>query len=382
MKKRLLFVIPNFAIGGITSSLRALLSALDYSKVDVDIFCRQKTGPLKEGFTQVRILPENIWLSAGIEEGGLLKKLSFSIFKGIRVGLRSIGIDMNRVYGKIGGHHFKTDEYDAVISFHEGLSPIVCYYPAKKRIAWIHSDYIRHRAMVGRNEEKQYNLYDKIVCVSEFARSVFANTYPSLSDRVIAIHNIIPVEQIRLKAKEDADNLDERFLTDAFTIVSVGRLDPVKQFDLIPFIASSIKEKTVIPFKWYIIGGARGYGDVDTFMSNAIRENNVEAEVILLGEKKNVYPYVEKADLYVCTSESESFPLAVNEAKALGIPVVSNTFPSVKESLVDGVDGCIVSIDEMPGVIAGIMADRGHFTGGQIDNDLPLRQFYELISLS
>ena len=72
----------------------------------------------------------------------------------------------------------------------------------------------------------------------------------------------------------------------------------------------------------------------------------------------------------------------MNEAKALGIPVVSNTFPSVKESLVDGVDGCIVSIDEMPGVIAGIMADRGHFTGGQIDNDLPLRQFYELISLS
>ena len=103
--------------------------------------------------------------------------------------------------------------------------------------------------------------------------------------------------------------------------------------------------------------------------------------MILLGEKKNVYPYVSSANLYVCTSQSESSPLAVNEAKALGIPVVCNTFPSVRESLVDGEDGRIVSIDDMPEVIADIMSRRVHFTEGEIDNDTPLRQFYELINL-
>ena len=380
MKKRILFVIPNFAIGGITSSLRALLSVLDYSKMDVDIFCRQKTGALKDAFTQARILPESIWLSAGIEEGGLFQKLGFSLFKGIRVCLRIFGIDMNRVYGKIGGRQLKTGEYDSVISFHEGLSPIVCYYPAKKRIAWIHSDYSRHRAMIKKDERLQYERYDSIVCVSEFARSVFTEIYPSLITKTKAIHNIIPINDIMGKSQTNED-LDNRFITDYYTMVSVGRLDPVKQFDRIPAIAAEIKRLTDTPFRWFIIGGSRGYGDVGSFMTSIIREEHVEDEVILLGEKKNVYPYVRRANLYVCTSESESFPLAVNEAKALGIPVVSNTFPSVRESLVDGEDGRIVSIDDMPEVIADIMSGNCHFSGSKIDNETPLNQFYELISL-
>lgn len=380
-KKRLLFVIPSFAIGGITSSLHSLLSALDYSKVEIDIFCRQKTGPLKDAFPKAKILPENIWLSAGIEEGSCMKKICFGFFKGVRILLRYLRIDMNILYGKIGGHQLNTLQYDVVLSFHEGLSPIVCYYPAKKHIAWIHSDYNRHRAMVGKDELKQYQLFNKIVCVSEFARSVFTKIYPSLDNKTIAIHNIIPVKEIRLKAKETA-SLDERYKTDAFTIVSVGRLDPVKQFDRIPEIAAHIKRLTNVPFRWFIIGGSRGYGEVDSFMANTIENNGVKSEVILLGEKTNVYPYIGCADLYVCTSESESFPLAVNEAKALGVPIVSNAFPSVKESITDGVDGRIVGLDSMASAIAKLMTHKVKLNEGSIDNETPLRHFYELMAIS
>ena len=226
----------------------------------------------------------------------------------------------------------------------------------------------------------QYQLYDKIVCVSEFARSVFTKIYPSLDNKTIAIHNIIPVNEIRLKAKETA-SLDERYKTDAFTIVSVGRLDPVKKFDRIPVIAAQIKKLTAVPFVWYIIGGSRGYGQVDSFLSDAIEKNKVSSEVFLLGEKKNVYPYVGQANLYVCTSESESFPLAVNEAKALGIPVVTNSFPSVKESIVEGVDGRIVTIEDMAAVIVDIMESKETISSGTIDNETPLNQFYNLIEL-
>ena len=52
-----------------------------------------------------------------------------------------------------------------------------------------------------------------------------------------------------------------------------------------------------------------------------------------------------KADLYVSTSLSESFPLVINEAKALGIPVVSNDFGSAAESVENEVDGWITSIE-------------------------------------
>ena len=379
-KVRLLFVIPSFAIGGITSSLRSLLLALDYSKLDVEIFCREKVGPLKNAFPQARTLPENIWLSSLIKDGNLFQKALFYLFKCIRVGLRIIGVDMNIVYGRIGGRQLKTYQYDAVISFHEGLSPIVCYYPAKKRIAWIHSDYRRYFDMVKKDEGKQYQLYDQIVCVSEFARSVFLDTYPFLAEKTIAIHNIIPIEEIKLKSKAST-GIDERFTTSVFTIVSVGRLDPVKQFDRIPSIAAEVKLLTNIPFRWYIIGGERGFGDVDSFILNDINEYNVEREVILLGEKENVYPYIRQADLYVCTSVSESFPLAVNEAKALGVPIVSNAFPSVRESITEGLDGYIVSLQNMAIVITEVMKGNRVFPGSTIDNNTPLLQFYKLVNI-
>ena len=63
--------------------------------------------------------------------------------------------------------------------------------------------------------------------------------------------------------------------------------------------------------------------------------------------KSNPYPYLAKVSLYVCTSVSESFQMVVNEVKALCIPVVSNDFTSVKESLRDGIDGYICTTDEM-----------------------------------
>ena len=52
-----------------------------------------------------------------------------------------------------------------------------------------------------------------------------------------------------------------------------------------------------------------------------------------------------KANLYVSTSLSESFPLVINEAKALGIPVITNNFGSAVESVEDGVDGFVVSLE-------------------------------------
>ena len=61
-------------------------------------------------------------------------------------------------------------------------------------------------------------------------KKVFSEVYPQYADKVHAIHNIINVEDVRLKAKEAIE--DTRFSTDTYTIVSCGRLDPVKQFSL------------------------------------------------------------------------------------------------------------------------------------------------------
>ena len=82
---------------------------------------------------------------------------------------------------------------------------------------------------------------------------------------------------------------------------------------------------------------------------------DVTNEVFCLPEKANVYPYIAMSNLFVSTSLSESFPLVVNEARALNVPVVVNDFPSAHESVKDGIDGFIVNNEEMHDIIAAIL---------------------------
>lgn len=345
MKKRVLIIVSEFCIGGTMSSLFSLLSVLNTDKIQVYIFSRVHNGPYYKRMPNCTILPENIWLSHTIYERSIFAKIATKTLFVIRKALEPVGIDMYALYHRIGGKQIHSDEYDAVIGYDESMARLISYFPAKKRINWIHSDY--RRFAQGRDETKYYDKIDAVVCVSNFVKGVFSEVYPQYADKVYAIHNVINVEDIRKKAQEPID--DTRFTTDAYTIVSCGRLDPVKQFSLIPGLAAQLKEKGAKTFKWYIIGG--GNDAEQLAIETEIARHNVHETVVLLGMKQNVYPYIAKSDLYVCTSLSESYPMVVNEAKALLIPVISNNFPSAVESIRNGVDGVICTMEEMVGCI-------------------------------
>ena len=378
-KKRILFVVPSYEIGGITSSLYSLIRNLDSNRVGISLLCRHHVGPMKQAFEQCCfVLPENVWLSLFLVESHSIKRFVGKAIGAVRRFMRMIGVNMTPIYNKIGGKQLGLEKYDAIISFHEGLNPIVSTYPAKKRIAWIHCDYSRQRQMTGKDEQKEYERFDKIVCVSGYARSVFCQIYPALNNKTTAIHNLLDVKGIKEKSLQ-VDDLDPRYNYSNYTILSMGRLDPVKQFAMIPSIAAQVKCLTNKPFKWYILGGSRGFNSEENNICNAIQQNGVEEDVILLGEKTNVYPYLAKANLYVCTSESESYPLAVNEAEVLGLPVISNDFPSASESIVDGRDGYISSIENMPKLIAEMLDHPMQIREYESKNSEILDSFYQLI---
>ena len=341
MKTRVLILVSEFCIGGTMSSLYSMLSVLDPNRIQVDIFSRVHSGPYYKRMPNCTILKENIWLSHTIYERSIFAKIATKLLLVIRKILEPLGVDMYALYHRIGGKQIHSDEYNAVIGYDESMARLISYFPAKKRINWIHSDY--RRFAQGRDETKYYDKIDTIVCVSNFVKGIFSEVYPQYADKVYAIHNVINVDYIYKKAREPID--DTRFTTDGYTIVSCGRLDPVKQFSLIPGLAAQLKAKGATPFKWYIIGG--GNDAEQQVIEAQIVKHKVQDTVFTLGMKKNVYPYMAKSDLYVCTSWSESYPMVVNEAKALLIPVVSNNFPSAAESIQNGVDGVICTMDEM-----------------------------------
>lgn len=370
-KKHVLFIIGSFNIGGTIVSLNSLLSKLDTEKIEADIFARQKRGEYMGKLPNCRILDENLWLSHSIYyKNPIIRYLNF-ILLCIRKAFEHVGIDLSAIYNYIGGKQVGTDKYDAIIAYDETLPRYVNYMPAKKRISWIHCDYRRHA--MGKDESKYYDKMNTIVCVAESMQRVFVDIYPKYAEKTIAIHNVINVEDVVKRSKSSID--DNRYSTDCFTIVSCGRLDPVKQFAHIPEIASKIKSLSQKAFKWYIIGDGEDRAAIEL----NIERYGMQDVVILLGKKPNPYPYMAKANIYVCTSYSEAHPLAVNEARALRIPVLCNKFESAYESLEDGRDGYIIPLESMADKIAELIAKPPVIEKCYLDNEETLQKIYNII---
>ena len=344
-KKKVLIVVPSFDIGGTIVSLHSLLSVIDVSKYEIDLFALTRKGVYLSKMPNCRILPENIWLSFVCYHGNVVTKIVSKCLRITRAIVRRLGGSIEPILCRLSNSKINFKQYDTIVNYSESAANIVCHYPAQRRVAWVHCDYRRYLTLVKRNEKKVYERYNTVVCVSEFAKSKFCDCLPQMTAKTVAIHNVINADDIKSKAQEPIN--DPRFITDCFTIVSAGRLDPVKQFHLIPKMAAEIKKQTDKKFVWYIIGGDRGFESYVDGIKTDIVDLDVSEEVVMLGEKRNVYPYMAKADLYVSTSLSESFPLVINEAKALGIPIVSNNFGSATESIEDGVDGFVVPVENM-----------------------------------
>ena len=82
-----------------------------------------------------------------------------------------------------------------------------------------------------------------------------------------------------------------------------------------------------LKFKWIVIGNGVDYLKIKEKIKNLNLDNNF----LLIGEKKNVYPYIKNSNLLVSTSLSESFGFTIAEALNLGIPVLSLKYPSLVE---------------------------------------------------
>ena len=369
MKKRLFIAIHYLEIGGVERSLIGLLNALDYNRYDVDLFVYQHCGEFMSMIPpQVNPLPE-IGSYAAIEKpmvqalreghvgvvwGRLMAKWKFANYKRMYHPK-----DGSAIFQYVGDcitpllpSLKKYGEYDVAISFLTPHNIVRDKVKAKKKLAWIHTDYtfIEVNAV---QELPIWDAYDRIFAVSEGVKEGFVKVFPSLAKKVSVFENILSEKFVREQAMAGQEEIAKD--DSMFRLLSVGRFVHQKNFDNVPFICQKLVEKG-LKFKWYLVG----YGGDEDLIRKNIKTTGMQNVCIILGKKTNPYSYMAACDVYVQPSRFEGKAVTVREAQILGKPVIIANYATAHSQVQDGVDGMIVPLnnDGMADGIAEFLQDK------------------------
>lgn len=345
MKKNIIFVSTALWIGGIESALVNLLNRIDYNKYNVTclilynytdmahripkecrlfIADRDKTVSFKEPYKYSKLFnllekPQN-----ASDFRLLIWKILCFLFKGLEA----------RLYSAYIKKQLKTEHFDTAVIYSDAVAETaVRGISADKFLMFYHHGAMRRVY----HDTLGYKKSEKIIAVSESQAEMLKDFLPGYKEKIIAINNIIDVEDILLQSKETPLT---QYPENTFNIVSCGRLSKEKGMDLAIDACKKIVDNGYSDIQWWIVGG----GPEEEKLSEQIKALGVKNNIHLLGMQANPYPYIANADLSVQPSRFEGHSVAIMESKILGIPIVA-TRSAAKEQIQDGVNGVLCDTD-------------------------------------
>lgn len=215
----------------------------------------------------------------------------------------------------------KYGKYDLAISFLTPHNIVLKKVNAKKKIAWIHTDYsyIQVNTAI---ELPVWSGYDYIASISEAVTESFLHVFPSLKNKIVLIENILSPSFIRQQADMENVSKEMEVPANAIKFCSVGRFTDAKNFDNVPWILKEIRTQGIDAY-WFIVG----YGGDEALIRNQIQKADMGKYVILLGKKINPYPYIKNCDFYIQPSRYEGKAVTVREAQICINQLLLRTLP-------------------------------------------------------
>ncbi|MCY9664541.1 glycosyltransferase [Paenibacillus alginolyticus] len=360
--KNILIASFDMEVGGVERSLVSMLDHFDYKQYAIDLMLYKHQGDF------MNLISHKANLLGEIPQYSTFRK---SIAKTLQDRQYTIGFSriLSKVHADILGRvrqvaepgYYQMQlmwkyalpylpkvekEYDAAISYLWPHYFIAEKIKAKKKIAWIHTDYSNVETNVKLDLE-MWRKFDHIIAVSDACKDSFLSKYRELESKVVVIENITSPDFIRNMADQEA--AIPMVNDDRFKIVTVARLSHAKGIDNAVKALRILKDKGYQDIAWYIVG----YGGDEAAIRELIAMNGLDDQFILLGKKTNPYPYIKACDLYVQPSRYEGKAVTVTEAKILGKPILITNYSTAKSQVEDGYDGiiCELSVD---GIACGI----------------------------
>ncbi|MBO8129070.1 MAG: glycosyltransferase family 4 protein [Peptococcaceae bacterium] len=134
-------------------------------------------------------------------------------------------------------------------------------------------------------------------------------------------------------------------------LMTIGRMESVKNQAMLLQVFALLKQNG-IPFHGVLVGD----GPLLSELKEMAASLEIEEEVSFLGFRKDIFPLLSEADLFLLTSKMEGLPVTLLEAMAASTPVVVTGVGGMPEIVQLAQNGYVVPVDDMEQFAARIQA--------------------------
>jgi GalNAc-alpha-(1->4)-GalNAc-alpha-(1->3)-diNAcBac-PP-undecaprenol alpha-1,4-N-acetyl-D-galactosaminyltransferase len=134
------------------------------------------------------------------------------------------------------------------------------------------------------------------------------------------------------------------------SLIAIGRLNSAKGFDILMKAFYQIHRKYP-DWSLTILGEGSSRLELEELRSKL----NLNDTVHMPGQVQNVNQQLRQADIFVMSSRFEGFPMALCEAMACGLPVISTDCLSGPREIIEhGVNGILVATEDVDALAIGL----------------------------
>jgi glycosyltransferase involved in cell wall biosynthesis len=188
--------------------------------------------------------------------------------------------------------------------------------------------------------KRSYLKASHFISVSSELTKVFIKRYPFVKGRVSTVHNAVDCGVLEARSKGEVEfpkEMREAIQGGLPIILSIGRLEPQKRFDLL--LRAYARLDTNVKLLLVILGE----GSLRNDLEKLALDLGIEDSVLMPGFVLNPYAWIVKATIFVSCSDYEGMSNALLEAQALGVPAVAtDCFFGNAEIIVNGVTGILI----------------------------------------
>jgi len=303
---KLLFLLPNLDNGGAERVLVNLVNNMDCGKYDITV------QTMFRGGSNAKHLNRYV---RHINTGA-------SAIRGISVIIKLLPARWLFKY------FIGNSRYDIYIAYMHGAATKVLLGEKNiKKIAWLHSDVPHARLwkfLRKKSIGKALGSYNKIVGVSGAVTDAFAREY-SLKEKIVTKYNTNDINRIEAMAEKP---VDVEFSGQTVNLIALGKLSNVKGYERLLRVCKRLKDGG-FRFKLCIFGD----GTKRKILERMVKDDELAGYVGLMGYVDNPYPYLKKADVFICSSFYEGLSTILSEAVILGKTCISTNVAGAKEIL-------------------------------------------------